>query len=172
MLCLFAAKGNQYAATHGLTSLKRAFSRLGKRAIDGRSRAAIALRKWRQEILEDLGGAEAVSAQHETILDLACRTRLLLHSIDACYSSRKHSSTKKERRSCLSSLTPATSRWSRQYVAMLGLERRHKVKSLHEILSQQDNDREPVNGNDKAHEDKNHERPRPEARARDDHPLR
>ena len=78
-----APEGNQYAATHGLTSLKRAFSRLGNRAIDGRSRAAIALRKWRQEILEDLGGAEAVSAQQETILDLACRTRLLLHSIDA-----------------------------------------------------------------------------------------
>jgi hypothetical protein len=33
--------------------------------IDGRSPAAVALRKWRQEIIDRLGGLDNISAQKE-----------------------------------------------------------------------------------------------------------
>jgi len=77
-----APRGNRYAEKHGLNVLKKAWSKLGNRMIDGRSPAAVALRKWRQEIIEDLGGPDNMSAQKEQIIDLACRSRLILHSVD------------------------------------------------------------------------------------------
>jgi hypothetical protein len=42
-----APKGNGNRRTHGLYSLKRAWSQLGNRALDGRSPAAVAIRRWR-----------------------------------------------------------------------------------------------------------------------------
>src|SRR6476660_1320198 len=77
-----APKGNRYNEQHGLSSLKKAWSRLGNRMIDGRSPAAVALRKWRAELVNDLGGPDNISAQTETIIDLACRSRLILRSVD------------------------------------------------------------------------------------------
>jgi hypothetical protein len=37
--------------------------------LDGRSAAAVAIRKWRAELIADLGGAGAVSAQQLAIID-------------------------------------------------------------------------------------------------------
>jgi len=42
-----------------------------------------ALVEWRQELIQDLGGPDAVSTQARAIVDLAVRTKLLLDSIDA-----------------------------------------------------------------------------------------
>lgn len=131
-----APKGNLYHEQHGLNTLKKHLSKLGNRAIDGRSKAAVALRKWRQEIIEDLGGLDTVSAQ-ETILDLACRTRLLLHSVDAWLFEQETLINKKKKM-----VFPVVVQRQQladglaKYMSMLGLERRHKVKSLSEILSQ------------------------------------
>jgi len=61
-----APKGNRYHEKHGLNALKKAWCRLGNRMIDGRSPAAVALRKWRQEIIDGLGGLDNISAQKET----------------------------------------------------------------------------------------------------------
>jgi len=41
-----------------------------------------ALAQWRKELIEDLGGPEAVSTQKQALIELAVRTRLLLDSID------------------------------------------------------------------------------------------
>src|SRR5262245_54147621 len=74
--------GNKNAVKHGLNSLKKAWSLLGNRMLDGRSQAAVAIRKWRGELIADLGGPDAVSTQQLAIIDLAGRQKLLLDSID------------------------------------------------------------------------------------------
>jgi len=143
-----APKGNRYHEQHGFHALKKAWSRLGNRMLDGRSTAAVALRKWRAEIIDDLGGPDNVSAQPETIIDLACRNRLILHRIDTwifeqetlIYRSKKRLATLLpvvvQRQSLADSLAT--------YMSMLGLERRRKIQTLNEILSQRDTDEEPA----------------------------
>src|SRR6516162_7070406 len=77
-----APKGNSNARKHGLNSLKKAWSQLGNRMLDGRSPAAIAIRRWRAELIADLGGADAISTQQLAIIDLAGKPKLMLDSID------------------------------------------------------------------------------------------
>jgi len=48
-----------------------------------RTAAAQALLAWRRELIADLGGEEAVSAQQRMLIELAARTRLYVDSIDA-----------------------------------------------------------------------------------------
>jgi len=55
----------------------------GLQAIDRRTAAGRALVTFRSELLQDLGGEAAVSAQKRAIVDLAVRTRLYVDSIDA-----------------------------------------------------------------------------------------
>ena len=143
-----APKGNRYHEQHGLHALKKAWSRLGNRMIDGRSPAAIALRKWRQEIVNDLGGPDNISAQTETIIDLACRSRLILHSVDTWIFEQESLIYRSKKR--LATLLPvviqrqALADSLAKYMSMLGLERRHKVKTLQEILNdEQDSDGKP-----------------------------
>jgi len=143
-----APKGNRYHEQRGFHALKKAWSKLGNRMIDGRSPAAVALRKWRQEIIDDLGGPDNMSAQKETIIDLACRSRLILHSVDTWLFEQESLVYRSKKR--LATLLPVV--FQRQeladslakYMSMLGIERRHKVKSLQEILSAESN------GNSKA----------------------
>jgi hypothetical protein len=68
---------------HGLNALKARLKLRGLHAIDRRSAAARALAAWRRELVEDLGGESAISAQERAILDLAAQTKLLLDSVDA-----------------------------------------------------------------------------------------
>src|SRR5215467_3950191 len=46
---------------HGLTVLKRAVKGLGGRVVDRRTALGKALAQWRAELINDLGGPEAVS---------------------------------------------------------------------------------------------------------------
>jgi len=68
---------------HGLTHLKRAVKALGGRGIDRRTTLGKQLVAWRRELIDDLGGAAAVSTQQAQIVDLAVKTKLLLDSVDA-----------------------------------------------------------------------------------------
>ena len=68
---------------HGLNALKARLKLRGLAGIDQRTAPARALIAWRRELLDDLGGDGAVSAQERAILDLASQTKLLLDSIDA-----------------------------------------------------------------------------------------
>jgi len=55
----------------------------GMAAIDRRSAAYRSVKAWRREMVESLGGEEALSAQRKTLLDLAARTQLYLSHVDA-----------------------------------------------------------------------------------------
>ncbi len=68
----------------GIHTLKRAIPVLGARALPpGNTALGRALREWRQNLLADLGGADAVSTQQIALVDLAVRTKLLADSVDA-----------------------------------------------------------------------------------------
>jgi len=55
----------------------------GSAAIDWRSAGAIELRKWRDSLIDALGGPVAVSPQRKTLIELACRNRAWLDECDA-----------------------------------------------------------------------------------------
>jgi hypothetical protein len=67
---------------HGLHGLMSKVSAKGLTALDQRSAGARALSEWRRELERDLGGAESLSAQQRTIVELACRVRVYLDHID------------------------------------------------------------------------------------------
>jgi hypothetical protein len=75
-------KPNPRNTKHGLTLMKRAIKEHGMRAIDRRTSLGKALDHWRAQLVSDLGGAEQVSTQQLTLVNLAVKTKLLLDSID------------------------------------------------------------------------------------------
>jgi len=75
-------RATRLAPKHELNVLKKAAKSLGGRVIDQRTTLGKALAQWRKELIEDLGGPEAVSTQKQALIDLAVRTKLLLDSID------------------------------------------------------------------------------------------
>jgi hypothetical protein len=50
--------------------------------MDSLGEAGKALREWRDSLIADLGGEEAISAQQRSIIELAAKTHLLLESVD------------------------------------------------------------------------------------------
>src|SRR5512143_1482842 len=66
----------------GLNALKARVKVRGLDAIDKRSAAARALLAWRSELIADLGGEAAVSAQERAVAELAVRTKLYVDSVD------------------------------------------------------------------------------------------
>ena len=143
-----APKGNRNAHKHGLSTLKKAWSQLGNRMLDGRSPAAVAIRKWRAELIADLGGIESVSTQQLAIIDLAGKQKLLLDSIDTWLLSQPTLINARKR-----SVIPvvlqrqAIADALARYLSQLGLERRRKVKSLGELLTEQPDGHAAVNAN-------------------------
>jgi hypothetical protein len=106
---------------------KRALAKFGSHVIDGRSRVAHALDQFRDELIADLGGPEAISKQQEVIVSLAVRTHLMVHSIDnyllslgSLVNRRKRSvwPVVRERTALADSLA--------RYMAMLGLAKQQK----------------------------------------------
>jgi hypothetical protein len=67
----------------GLFTLRRQLVDLGSRAIDGRSSVGVALRRWKADLIRDLGGQESISTQQETLIELGARSKIMLDSIDA-----------------------------------------------------------------------------------------
>jgi len=81
-------KPTRQYSKHGLTAMKSALSKPGARAIDGRTKIGKALLQWRNELVEDLGGVDAVTTQQLAtqqlaIVELAVKSKLMLDSIDA-----------------------------------------------------------------------------------------
>ena len=111
---------------HGLHTLKRAVQTLGSRALPPKSTAlGRALHEWRESLLADLGGLEAVSTQQAALVDLAVRTRLLVDSVDA-YVLSMPSPVNRQRR-CLHPVVRERSALVGQLQSLLrdlGLERR------------------------------------------------
>ena len=73
-------KAKRPYSKHRLARQKAAFHKRGVHALDGRTKAARDLLRWRAELVADLGGEEAISTQ--AAVDLALRTKLLLDSVD------------------------------------------------------------------------------------------
>jgi len=129
-------KANRYAETHGMVSMKKALARLGARALDGRTSLGYALRRWRKDLVADLGGESAISTQQAALVDLAVKSKLILDSIDAWLLVQPSLINKQKK-----TLLPVVLQRAQladglaRYMSMLGLERRHKVKTLHDILN-------------------------------------
>ena len=131
-----AAHMRQYR--HGLNLMKRAVTKYGSRAIDGRSKLAYALKAWQRDLIADLGGDDNISTQQRTIVELAAVSKLLLNSIDAWLLERPSLFQRGDR-----ALLPVVIQRQQladglaRYMNQLGLERRAKVRTLQEILSQE-----------------------------------
>jgi hypothetical protein len=67
----------------GLSALRTRVRVRGLQAIDRRTVAARALLGWRDDLIDALGGEQAVSPQQRALVDLAVRTRLYVESVDA-----------------------------------------------------------------------------------------
>ena len=137
---------------HGHSLLKRAINTLGSRGIDKRTKLARALAQWRNSLVEDLGGPEALSTQQEAILDLAVRTKLMLDSIDV-WLLQQPSLVNLRKRTLLpvvlqrQQLADSLAR----YMTTLGLERKQKpVPALSEYLAERYQDKSAQNGDDSA----------------------
>jgi hypothetical protein len=134
-----APKGNSNARKHGLNTLRTALTQLGSRAIDGRSSLSYALKKWRRELIEDLGGEDNISTQQSALIDLAVKSKLILDSIDAWVLTQPTLINARKR-----TLIPVVLQRQQladglaRYLIQLGLERRHKVKTLHDLLNSED----------------------------------
>jgi hypothetical protein len=153
------AKPRSTTAQSGYWSAKAALVRFGSHAFDGRTRIAKALDEFRDALVADLGGPEAISKQQEIIITLATRTHFLVESLDAYIFSMKSPVNKqrrclypviRERQSLADSLA--------KHLAMLGLEKKlPPAKPLHEYISEP-----PVGDETDAEDDPGHDE-RPEA---------
>jgi hypothetical protein len=136
-------KANRSAEKHAFHTLKRTVLRLGKRAIDGRSGVAKALKRWRRDVAEDLGGRDNMSTAQLEIINLASKQKFLLDSIDAWLLLQDTLITGKKKSPALIPVVKerqAVANALVDYLAKLGLERRHKVQTLHEILAEKESE--------------------------------
>lgn len=67
----------------GFYTLKATLRALGPRVIDKRTALGKQLAEWRDALVRDLGGADALSTQRHALVDVVIRQKLLLESIDA-----------------------------------------------------------------------------------------
>ena len=94
-----------------------------------------ALRVWRDALIADLGGEDRVSTQQRAIVDLACRTYLMLQHVDNYILGEKALVNRRSRK-----LHPVVLHRQRladglaKYLDMLGLERRGDVHDLSEYV--------------------------------------
>ena len=111
------------------------------RSLDRRYRVARELAKWREDLIQDLGGD--VSTQQSAVVDLAVKTKLLLDSVDVWLFTQKLLVNTKKR-----ALLPAVVQRQvladglARYLAQLGLERKAKTKTLEEILNEGESEEE------------------------------
>ena len=85
------------AVRTNLLALKARVKLRGMFAIDKRTHAARGLLRWKEQIIFDLGGSEAVSAQRMALIDMAVRTRLFIEHCDAWLMEQKSLINAKEK---------------------------------------------------------------------------
>src|SRR5262249_16417632 len=113
---------------HGLYALRRAFRAADEHWLDGPGDTSLGLKAWRDGMLAELGGADAVSAQERAIVELATKTYLMVESIDR-FLLEQPSLVNKSRRQLFpvvlqrQQLADSLAR----YMTMLGLKRRSKA---------------------------------------------
>jgi len=119
--------------------MRRAIAKLGSRALDGRTSLGYALRRWRKDLVGDLGGEDAISTQQAALVDLAVKSKLILDSIDAWLLVQPSLINKQKK-----TLMPVVIQRQQladslaKYMSMLGLERRRKVQTVNDMLNGHD----------------------------------
>ncbi len=98
--------------------------------------------EWRKELVDDLGGPDAISAQQSAVIELAVKSKLLLDSIDVWLLTQESLINKRKR-----ALIPAVIQRQSladglvRYMTALGLERRAaKTKTLSDWLAEAQGD--------------------------------
>ena len=115
----------------------RGLSRPSRRTVlDRRTATGKALAAWRTELLDDLGGIEAVSTQELALVEEAVKTKLILDSVDAWLLSQK-TLINRRRRSVLPVVRDRQALVStlRGLLGDLGLKRRSKAMTLDAYLT-------------------------------------
>jgi hypothetical protein len=114
---------------HGLKAVMARVKVVGWNAIDMRSAAAQSMVAWRNELVRDLGGPEALSAQRMAIVDAVVRTKLYIDHLDQYLASQKSLVNKRKK-----AIVPALQ------------QRQSLVDSWVRLLSTLGLDRVPIDG--------------------------
>ncbi len=125
---------------HGLNATKARIMVQGLSSIDKRTLAAQALLDWKESLVRDLGGPQAISTQEATLVEMAVRGRLIIEHVDAFILSQESLVNKKrrqiypivrERNTLVNTLA--------NLLGQLGLAKREPpMKSLAEYLAEKD----------------------------------
>ena len=112
---------------HKMTATMARIKLQGMSVIDKRTLAAQAVLGWQEDLIDDLGGAAAVSTAQKTLVELAVRTRLMLENVDA-FIMRQPSLVNKAKRSIYPIVRERNSLANTltNILAQLGLERRER----------------------------------------------
>jgi hypothetical protein len=107
-------------------------------AVDKRGASARLLVEWRRDLVADLGGEAAVTAQQRALVEVVTRTKLYVDHLDA-YLMQQRSLINRKNKTVLPVLLQrqALADSLARYTTTLGLERRARpVPSLDEYLAQ------------------------------------
>ncbi len=127
-------KSRRVYQKHGLYALKSAIKGANGQGdwLKSLGDVGVTLKAWKDALIADLGGEDAVSTQERAVVDMAVRTHLMLESVDR-WLLQQPSLVNKSRRQLFpvvlqrQQLADALTR----YMTTLGLERRSRpVKSL------------------------------------------
>jgi hypothetical protein len=91
---------NRPYSKHGLTPIRKRLMVAGLDAIDKRSGPARLLLDWRRNLVADLGGEAAVTAQQRALVEVATRTKLYVDHLDA-YLMQQRSLINKQKKTVL-----------------------------------------------------------------------
>jgi len=114
--------------THSLGQLRSAVTALTTRRLDGRSRIAIAVRRWKEDVRRDLGGD--LSRAQETILESAAQAWVIVSSLDDWIARQPSLVTKKRRLLDVVVQRMQLAEGLARNLERLGLERRTKTMDL------------------------------------------
>ena|SRR5215475_1696176 len=130
-------RGSRNHQSHGLYSMKNALVRSKQVRLDMRYRTGKALVRWRLELVQDLGGEDAISTQQAALIELCVRSKLMIDTVDNWILSQDSLVNKKKK-----SLLPVVAQRQSladglaKYLGQLGLERRVKEKTLEEYINE------------------------------------
>ena len=134
--------GQSPRQSHGMNTLKRAISALGKRTVDKRTTVGKQLAAWRSDLLTDLGGIDSVSTQELALVEEAVKVKLLLNSAAGWMLAQPSLVHKRKR-----ALLPVVRDYQglvatlRGLLGDLGLRRRaQELPALHNYLNKQESE--------------------------------
>lgn len=115
-------RGGGRPPTHSLTKLRKTLTELGTAKLDGRSRVAVAARRFKADLLADLGGNP--SRAQETLCELAARQWVLVCILDDFIQRQSSIVTRKRQVIPVLMQRQTIADGLVRYLTALGLERR------------------------------------------------